>query len=82
MRHLHRDAAAGKRLGLAGAAAAVLVVICCATLPLLAGLASGIAVGAAAGVGAGILVSIAVAAVMLTRRHRLREQERDGPPPE
>jgi len=63
----------GRRLGLAGVGIAAAAVICCATLPLLAGVVSGAAVGAVLGVGAGALVTILlVAAILAWARHRQR----------
>lgn len=72
MRRPGEERAGGERLGLAGAGLAALVVVCCATLPLLAGLAGGIAVAAVLGVAAGLAVAAGVTAlvVILVRRHR------------
>jgi hypothetical protein len=65
-----------ERVGLLGVGAAVVAIICCAGLPLLAGAVATIGIGAAIGVGAGGLVVVAAVAgtlaVVRARRRRCR----------
>jgi hypothetical protein len=65
-----------ERVGLLSVGAAVVAIICCAGLPLLAGGVATIGIGAAIGVGAGGLVVVAAVAgtlaVVRARRRRCR----------
>lgn len=50
----------------------VFAVLCCAALPLLAGLLGGIAVGSVLGVGAGVLAVLVVVVLIVARSRRPR----------
>ncbi|MBW8060720.1 MAG: hypothetical protein FVQ78_10485 [Solirubrobacterales bacterium] len=75
------EASGGEKLGLAGVGVAAAVVVCCATLPLLVGVAGGIALAALLGVGAGILAlaALVVFVVVTVRRRRACERPRQSP---
>jgi hypothetical protein len=68
------------RDGLAGMAIGALAVICCAALPLVAGVAGGVAIGVVLGVGAGVaaLVALASAIMLVVRARRRRGRSLDA----
>jgi len=59
---------AGRKLGLAGVAAAVLAVVCCAAGPLLVAFVGSLALGALVGVGVGACLLVAALAAIYARR--------------
>jgi uncharacterized membrane protein YhaH (DUF805 family) len=72
------ETSGGERLGLAGVGVAAVVVVCCAGLPLIAGVVGGIALAAVLGVGAGILALAALIAVVAITVRRRRACEQPG----
>ncbi|MCA1699057.1 MAG: hypothetical protein LC790_09220 [Actinobacteria bacterium] len=61
----------GRKRGLAGLGIAAFAVVCCAGLPLLAGLLGGIALGSVLGVGVGAL-AVVIVSVIVARGRRQR----------
>lgn len=59
-----------ERTGLAALGMGALVVVCCAALPLVAGVLGGVAIGAILGVGAGVLALAVLATLVLLRARR------------
>ncbi len=62
----------GRKRGLAALGVAAFAVVCCAGLPLLAGLLGGIALGSVLGVGVGALAVVIVSALIVARGRRQR----------
>lgn len=60
------------RTGLAALGIAAFAVLCCAGLPLVAGVLGGVALGSVLGVGAGVLVVIVVIVLVVVRARRQR----------
>jgi uncharacterized protein (DUF58 family) len=79
--HPGEDESGGERLGLAGIGIAALVVICCASLPLIAGIVGSIALAAVLGAGAGILALAALVALVVVAVRRRRACEQPGQQP-
>ena len=67
-----RNCGGAVRGGLAAAGLGVVAVLCCATLPLAAGLVAALTLGAAFGLGAGILGVAALVVLAVWARHRRR----------
>ena len=67
-----RSGAGIEKAGLAALGLGALVVVCCAALPLVAGVLGGVAIGAYLGVGAGVLALAVLAALVLVRARRRR----------
>jgi len=61
-----------EKTGLAALGMGALVVVCCAALPLVAGVLGGVAIGAILGVGAGVLALAVLATLVLLRGRRKR----------
>lgn len=73
MRRRSRPRPRGERLERTGWAAlvvAVSAVVCCAALPILAGVVGSLAIGAGLGTGAGVLALAALAVLVLLRARR------------
>lgn len=60
------------KMGLAALGIGAFAVVCCAGLPLVAGVLGGVALGSVLGVGAGALVVIVVIVLVLARARRQR----------
>jgi hypothetical protein len=60
------------RTSLAAVGVAIVAIVCCAGLPLLATLAGGIALGTLLGVGAGVLAVLVVGGALAVRARRRR----------
>ncbi len=60
------------RTGFAALGIGTFAVVCCAGLPLLAGVLGGVALGSVLGVGAGLLAVIVVIALVVVRARRQR----------
>lgn len=73
----------GAKTGLAAVGIAVLAVVCCAVLPLLAVVASSVALGTVVGVGASVVafVGLTVLVVLRTRRRRACAPPASAPRP-
>ena len=67
-----RNCGGAVRGGLAAAGLGVVAVLCCAALPLAAGLVGALTLGAAFGLGAGILGVAALVVLAVWARHRRR----------
>ena len=59
-------------MGLAALGIGALAVVCCAGLPLVAGVLGGVALGSVLGVGAGALAVVVVIVLVVARAHRQR----------
>ncbi len=74
------ESSSGERVGLAGVGIALFAVVCCASIPLIAGgVAGGIAIGAVLGVGAGILAVAALVTLVVFWAQRRRKRAREAP---
>ena len=60
------------KMGLAALGIGAFAVVCCAGLPLVAGVLGGVALGSVLGVGAGALAVIVVIVLVVARAHRQR----------
>ncbi len=60
------------RTGRAALGIGAFAVVCCAALPLVAGVLSGVALGSVLGVGAGVLAVVVVIALVAARARRQR----------
>ncbi len=60
------------RTGLAALGVGAFAVVCCAGLPLLAGVLGGVALGSVLGVGAGVVAVVIVIALVVVRVRRQR----------
>ena len=67
-----RAGAGLEKTGLAALGVGALFVVCCAALPLAAGVLGGLAIGATFGVGAGALALAVLATLVLLRARRRR----------
>ena len=74
------ETSSGERLGLAGVGIAIFAVVCCASLPLIAGgVAGGIAIGAVLGIGAGILAAAVLVTLVVIWAQRRRKRACEAP---
>jgi len=60
------------KMGLAALGIGAFAVVCCAGLPLVAGVLGGVALGSVLGVGAGALAAVVVIALVVVRARRQR----------
>lgn len=65
-----KSSRAATAAGVAGTGVVALAVACCATAPLIAGLAGSIAIGTVLGVGVGVAVALAVIFALVALRRR------------
>ncbi len=60
------------KMGLAALGIGAFAVVCCAGIPLVAGVLGGVALGSVLGVGAGVLAVVVVIALVVARARRQR----------